>query len=104
MWCAGSGWRHTWLLSLANQALWLIWIVATSNWGFLPMNIAMWVVAVRNHLEWKKCQPLIAKMKANQVILDQRMAELDQLEREYHVRERAILDQAKRDSIGIKGA
>jgi hypothetical protein len=54
MWQAGSRWRWTWALSLANQALWLTWIIATANWGFLPMNVCMWVVSLRNHLRWKK--------------------------------------------------
>lgn len=53
MWLAGSRWRWTWALSLGNQALWLIWIIATRNWGFLPMNACMWIVSVRNHLKWQ---------------------------------------------------
>jgi hypothetical protein len=53
MWLAGSNWRHTWLLSTGNQFLWLAWILSTRTWGFLPMNIAMFVVSIRNHLRWK---------------------------------------------------
>lgn len=49
---AGNKARNAWLVGLANQALWLIWIVVTANWGLLPMNIAMWVVYTRNHFKW----------------------------------------------------
>lgn len=54
MWQAGSGWRYTWVLSLGNQALWLAWIVSTRTWGFLPMNLAMWVVSIRNHMRARR--------------------------------------------------
>lgn len=53
MWQAGSNWRWTWVLSTANQALWLVWILATGTWGLLPMNIALWVVSIRNHHKWR---------------------------------------------------
>jgi hypothetical protein len=52
MWKAGDRWRATWLLGLANQALWLVWIIAVSAWGLLPMNIVLWIVYARNHLKW----------------------------------------------------
>lgn len=49
---AGNKSRNAWLLGLVNQALWLIWIVATGSWGLLPMNFALWAVYYRNHLKW----------------------------------------------------
>jgi hypothetical protein len=49
---AGNKHRSAWLVGLANQALWLAWIVAASAWGLLPMNIALWIVYGRNHLKW----------------------------------------------------
>ena len=49
---AGNKHRSAWLIGLANQALWLAWIVASQNWGLLPMNAALWVVYARNHLMW----------------------------------------------------
>lgn len=49
---AGNLHRRAWALGLANQALWLGWIVGTASWGFLPMNVALWVVYGRNHLRW----------------------------------------------------
>jgi hypothetical protein len=50
---AGNKHPRAWEVGLVNQALWLGWIVATANWGFLPMNVALWVVYMRNHLKWK---------------------------------------------------
>ena len=51
---AGNKSRHAWAIGLLNQALWLYWIVATENYGFLPMNLALWIVYGRNHLKWAK--------------------------------------------------
>jgi hypothetical protein len=53
MWAAGSGWRHTWTLSLVNQLLWLVWIIASGTWGLLPSNLALWVVSERNRRRWR---------------------------------------------------
>lgn len=49
---AGNKHRKAWLFGLANQALWLVWIVTTGAYGLLPMNAALWVVYARNHLKW----------------------------------------------------
>lgn len=50
---AGNKSRYAWAVGLLNQALWLTWIVSTANWGFLPMNIALWIVYARNHFKWQ---------------------------------------------------
>jgi hypothetical protein len=52
MWLAGERSKYTWLIGLANQGLWLVWIVATQAWGLLPMNLALWFVYGRNHWKW----------------------------------------------------
>ncbi len=52
MFLAGNKDGKTWLIGLANQLLWLIWIVLSGSWGLLPMNIALWVVYARNHFKW----------------------------------------------------
>lgn len=49
---AGNKHRMAWAVGLANQALWLLWIVSTSAWGLLPMNAALWIVYARNHFKW----------------------------------------------------
>ena len=51
---AGNKNRLAWAIGLANQALWLVWIVASASWGLLPMNLALWVVYGRNHLKWNR--------------------------------------------------
>lgn len=53
MFLAGDKKRHTWLVGLCNQALWLVWIMAAEAWGLIPMNVALWVVYARNHLKWR---------------------------------------------------
>ena len=45
--------RNAWLIALANQFLWLIWIVASTKWGFMPLNIALWFVYGRNYWKWR---------------------------------------------------
>lgn len=45
--------RRAWLIGLLSQALWLIWIVVSQQYGFLLMNAAYWVVCYRNHLKWQ---------------------------------------------------
>lgn len=49
---AGNKSRYAWLIGLFNQALWLAWILATENYGFLPMNLALCIVYARNHIKW----------------------------------------------------
>lgn len=49
MYVAGGTWRYAWSVPLANQTLWLVWIILAAQWGFLPGNIALWVVYLRNH-------------------------------------------------------
>ena len=51
---AGNKHPHAWAVGLVGQAGWLAWILASSNWGFLPMNIALWIVYGRNHLKWNR--------------------------------------------------
>lgn len=53
---AGNKSRNAWLFGLANQALWLLWIIVTHSWGLLPMNAALWVVYSRNHLKWRSAE------------------------------------------------
>lgn len=51
---AGNKTRWAWAIGICNQALWLIWIVASQSWGLLPMNAALWIVYGRNHLKWMR--------------------------------------------------
>ena len=49
---AGNKHRYAWAVGLGNQALWLGWIIASSSWGLIPMNAALWLVYARNHAKW----------------------------------------------------
>jgi hypothetical protein len=51
---AGERKSYTWLIGLANQALWLMWIIAVGARGLLPMNAALWIVYARNHIKWTR--------------------------------------------------
>lgn len=54
---AGNVHRSAWLVVIGNQALWLVWIVATGTWGLIPLNVALWIVYGRNHLKWSRTLP-----------------------------------------------
>lgn len=51
---AGDKRPHAWLVGLGNQALWSTWIIVTSTWGFVPLNIALWIVYWRNYWKWQR--------------------------------------------------
>lgn len=51
---AGNKHPQAWLVGLVNQALWLLWICTAGAWGFLPMNLALWMVYGRNHWKWQR--------------------------------------------------
>lgn len=53
---AGNKHAGAWALALVGQAGWLAWIIVTKNWGFLPMNLALWIVYGRNHLKWNEAR------------------------------------------------
>lgn len=52
MFLAGNKNAKGWMFGMVNQALWLVWIIATGAWGLLPMNLALWFVYARNHVKW----------------------------------------------------
>jgi hypothetical protein len=43
-----------WILSLVNQTLWFLWVIGSGTWGFLPLNIALTAIYVRNYRKWKR--------------------------------------------------
>lgn len=51
---AGNKHPNTWLVGIFNQTLWSIWVFGTQNWGFVPLNLALWYVYIRNHIKWSK--------------------------------------------------
>lgn len=51
---AGNKHPLAWFIGLVNQALWFVWILAAEEWGFIPMNAALWIVYARNHFKWNQ--------------------------------------------------
>lgn len=45
---------NSWLVGLLNQLLYAIWIVVSETWGFIPLNLTLWVLYYRNHQLWKR--------------------------------------------------
>lgn len=48
----GRKWPQAWAVSLANQVVWVAWILASESWGFAPMCAILSVQYARNHLRW----------------------------------------------------
>lgn len=51
---AGRLHRKSWVVGLAGNVLWLIWIIASKSWGFLPLNIVLFFLYAKNHLSWRE--------------------------------------------------
>lgn len=51
---AGNNYRYTWTFALCNQVLWFAWVFGSESWGFLPMNIALTLMFIRNNQKWLK--------------------------------------------------
>jgi hypothetical protein len=43
-----------WLILLANECLWMIYAIATQQYGFIFSAVAYAVVYVRSYLHWKR--------------------------------------------------
>ena len=41
VWLSGHNLRLSWRVSLANQALWLGFIVSSGTWGLLPLTLSL---------------------------------------------------------------
>lgn len=50
----GRKWPRAWMLSLAGQVFWFLWIACSKQWGFLPMTSILSVQYIRNHIKWKR--------------------------------------------------
>lgn len=53
MWAAGSKRWWGWLVGVANQAVWLLFIIKFRSWGLLPLSAALVVIYGRNALRWR---------------------------------------------------
>lgn len=54
MWKAGDLKAYAWAVGLANQVLWLVFIIVFKAWGLLPLNGALVITYTRNLLKWKR--------------------------------------------------
>ena len=50
VWLNGRNVRLSWKVSLANQALWLVFIVAFGAWGLLPLTLSLAAVFARHRM------------------------------------------------------
>ena len=53
-WEIGNKRRWIFLVKVGNQTLWIVWIIISENWGFMPMGVAFTVIYLRNHFKWIK--------------------------------------------------
>lgn len=51
-WAVGSRIKGAWAFGVVLQCAWLAWIIVTSTWGFLPMNLGLAIIFARNHYKW----------------------------------------------------
>jgi len=51
---AGEKKQSAWLVGLVGQLLWSVWIIVSENYGFVPLNIMLWLIYARNHYLWNK--------------------------------------------------
>lgn len=47
-------WRWTWIWGLFSQILWTVWIFASGEWGFIYMNLFMYVAYTFAHIKWER--------------------------------------------------
>jgi len=52
-WQLGNKKSSAWIVSLVCQCLWLVWIFTVQKWGFLPLNISLWILSIRNYWKWR---------------------------------------------------
>jgi hypothetical protein len=50
----GNLWKNVWVLNFGIQLVYLVWILLSENYGFLPLTFTLMVIYVRNHLKWNK--------------------------------------------------
>lgn len=45
---------YGWVLLMVIQTVFLTYVVITGQWGLVPQNVGMWIIALRNYRKWKK--------------------------------------------------
>lgn len=52
LWLAGSNNRAGWAIGLSAQVLWVVYAIATGQWGFILSAVAYGLVYGRNWVRW----------------------------------------------------
>ena len=51
---AGSKSLSAWVISIPLQLFWIVWIIVSGTYGFIPLNVCMTIISIRNLLKWYK--------------------------------------------------
>lgn len=54
MWLTGNKKWYGWAVGLANQVVWLTFILVFAAYGLLPLFVALVVIYSRNLIKWKR--------------------------------------------------
>ncbi len=54
VWLTGNKDVRGWYLGLFSQSLWVIYIIVTHTWGFIPTTAFLAVIQFRNALKWRR--------------------------------------------------
>ncbi len=68
VWLNGHNVRLSWKVSLANQALWLVFIVAFGVWGLLPLTLSLAAVFARHLTRSPKRVPAPGNVPASRPV------------------------------------
>ena len=51
---AGKKDKKAWVIGILIQPVWLCWMYLSQEWGFIPLNVAMWYVSITNYIKWNR--------------------------------------------------
>lgn len=54
IWLAGRKSRVGWAVGLFAQVLWIVYAIATKQWGFIVSSLAYGTVYARNWIRWTR--------------------------------------------------
>lgn len=54
LWFAGNKSIWGWVIGISVQVLWIVYAIATAQWGFIFSALAFAAVNIRNFIKWRK--------------------------------------------------
>lgn len=54
---AGNLHRNSWGIGIISQVFWLIYVIYTKQYGFLPMSVTLFAIYTKNHIKWLRMKP-----------------------------------------------